>query len=48
MRGKTARGRFFDDYRLGETIRHAVPRTLSGGERALYHAFYPARHALYS
>ncbi len=48
MRGKTARGRFFDDYRLGETIRHAVPRTLSGGERALYHAFYPARHALHS
>jgi 2-methylfumaryl-CoA hydratase len=29
-------------------IRHAVPRTVSGGERALYHALYPARHALYS
>jgi 2-methylfumaryl-CoA hydratase len=25
-----------------------VPRTLSGGERALYHALYPARHALAS
>ena len=25
-----------------------MPRTLSGGERALYHALYPARHALYS
>jgi 2-methylfumaryl-CoA hydratase len=25
-----------------------VPRTVSGGERALYHALYPARHALYS
>ena len=45
---KTNPGRFFEDYRLGETIVHAVPRTLSGGERALYHALYPARHALYS
>ncbi len=45
---KTNAGRFFEDYRLGETIRHAVPRTVSGGERALYHALYPARGALYS
>ena len=45
---KTNPGRFFEDYRLGEVIVHAVPRTLSGGERALYHALYPARHALYS
>jgi len=45
---KTNAGRFFEDYTVGETIRHAVPRTVSGGERALYHALYPARHALYS
>ncbi|MGP3698259.1 MaoC family dehydratase [Rhodobacter sp. NSM] len=45
---KTNAGRFFEDYRLGETIAHAVPRTVSGGERALYHTLYPARHALYS
>jgi 2-methylfumaryl-CoA hydratase len=45
---KTNAGRFFEDYRLGEVIEHAVPRTVSGGERALYHALYPARHALYS
>ena len=45
---KTNPGRFFEDYRLGEVIAHAVPRTLSGGERALYHALYPARGALYS
>ncbi len=45
---KTNPGRFFEDYRLGEVITHAVPRTLSGGERALYHALYPARHALYA
>lgn len=45
---KTNAGRFFEDYRLGETIAHAVPRTIGTGERALYHALYPARHALYS
>jgi 2-methylfumaryl-CoA hydratase len=45
---KTNPGRFFEDYTVGEVIPHAVPRTISGGERALYHALYPARHALYS
>jgi 2-methylfumaryl-CoA hydratase len=45
---KTNAGRFFEGYAVGDVIRHAVPRTLSGGERALYHALYPARHALYS
>ena len=45
---KTNPGRFFEDYSVGETIHHAVPRTVSGGERALYHMLYPARHALYS
>ena len=45
---KTNPGRFFEDYKVGEVIDHAVPRTVSGGERALYHALYPMRHALYS
>jgi len=45
---KTHQGRFFEDYRLGEVIAHAVPRTVTSGERALYHALYPARHALAS
>ena len=45
---KTNAGRFFDDYAVGEIITHAVPRTISGGERAMYHALYPARGALYS
>ncbi|MEO1779446.1 MAG: MaoC family dehydratase [Pseudomonadota bacterium] len=45
---KTNAGRFFEDYRVGEVIDHAVPRTVGAGERALYHALYPARHALYS
>ena len=45
---KTNPGRFFEDYSLGEVIRHAVPRTVGQGERALYHALYPAREAVYS
>ena len=45
---KTSAGRFFEDYTIGQVIDHAVPRTVSGGERALYHALYPMRHALYS
>jgi len=45
---KTNPGRFFEDYEVGQVIDHAVPRTVSGGERALYHALYPMRHALYS
>ena len=45
---KTNPGRFFEDYRLGEVITHAVPRTVGQGERALYHALYPARGAVSS
>jgi 2-methylfumaryl-CoA hydratase len=45
---KTNPGRFFEDYALGQVIAHAVPRTVGAGERALYHALYPARGALYS
>lgn len=48
MAVKTNPGRFFEDYKLGEVIRHAVPRTVTMGERALYHMLYPARHALQS
>ena len=46
--GKAGQGRFFEDFRLGETVKHAVPRTISGGERALYHALYPSRFAIHS
>ncbi|WP_282120113.1 MaoC family dehydratase [Ruegeria atlantica] len=45
---KTNPGRFFEDYSIGQVLHHAVPRTMTDGERALYHALYPARHALYS
>lgn len=45
---KTTAGRFFEDYCIGQVISHAVPRTVSGGERALYHALYPVRSAIFS
>ncbi|PZQ51510.1 MAG: hypothetical protein DI556_04965 [Rhodovulum sulfidophilum] len=45
---KTSAGNFFEDYRIGQVIRHAVPRTATEGDRALYTALYPSRFALYS
>lgn len=45
---KTNPGRFFEDYRLGETIRHATPRTVTSGDVALYTALYGPRFAVQS
>ncbi len=45
---KTGTGNFFEDYTVGQVLTHAVPRTVSGGERAVYTALYPTRFALYS
>lgn len=45
---KTFSGNFFEDYRIGQKIAHAVPRTVTEGDRALYTALYPTRFALYS
>lgn len=45
---KTARGRFFEDFRLGETILHATPRTVTTGDTALYTALYGSRFAVQS
>src|SRR5271169_2209832 len=42
---KTAAGRFFEDFRLGETIRHPTPRTLNSGDASLYSALTGARFA---
>lgn len=39
-------GRFFEDFRLGELITHATPRTLSDGDAALYQALYGDRNIL--
>src|ERR1700690_603767 len=45
---KTARGTFFEDFRLGQTIVHATRRTLTTGDAALYTALYGSRFALQS
>ncbi|MFO1187348.1 MAG: MaoC family dehydratase [Alphaproteobacteria bacterium] len=45
---KSATGRFFEDFRLGEEIRHATPRTVTAGDVALYQALYGSRFALQS
>ncbi|HEU5017666.1 MAG TPA: MaoC family dehydratase [Pseudolabrys sp.] len=41
-------GRFFEDFRLGEVIRHATPRTVTAGEVALYHGLFGPRFAVQS
>lgn len=40
-------GRFFEDFRLGETLLHATPRTLTEGDASLYLALTGARQPLY-
>jgi len=48
MATKTNPGRFFEDFRLGETLVHATPRTVTEGDRGLYTSLYPSRFALSS
>jgi 2-methylfumaryl-CoA hydratase len=45
---KTNPGNFFEDFRLGQTIRHATPRTVTAGDTALYTALYGSRFAVQS
>jgi 2-methylfumaryl-CoA hydratase len=45
---KTNPGRFLEDFRIGETIRHATPRTVTAGDSALYTALYGSRFAVQS
>ena len=45
---KTNLGRFFEDFRLGQVIAHATPRTATTGDVALYTALHGPRFALYS
>jgi 2-methylfumaryl-CoA hydratase len=45
---KSNPGRFFEDFRLGETIAHATPRTLSEADAALNIALTGSRYALFS
>ena len=47
MPDKTNRGRFFEDFRTGDTVRHAIPRTLTEGDNALYIALTGDRSPLH-
>src|SRR5271170_1579494 len=41
-------GNYFEDFRLGQTIRHATPRTVTVGDVSLYTALYGTRFAVQS
>jgi 2-methylfumaryl-CoA hydratase len=45
---KTSAGNFFEDFRIGQVIRHATPRTLGSGDVSLYAALYGSRFAVQS
>jgi len=45
---KTSPGNFFEDFRLGQKIRHATPRTITTGDVALYNGLFGARFAVQS
>lgn len=45
---KTNPGNFFEDFRLGQAIDHATPRTVTTGDVALYTALYGTRFAVQS
>ncbi|MCB1508921.1 MAG: MaoC family dehydratase [Hyphomicrobiaceae bacterium] len=45
---KTNPGNYFEDFRLGQKIRHATPRTLTAGDVAMYQALYGPRFAVQS
>jgi len=44
---KTSPGNFFEDFRIGQEIRHATPRTLTSGDAALYVGLTGSRFALH-
>lgn len=45
---KSNPGNYFEDFRLGETLIHATPQTVTEGDIALYRALTGSRNALYS
>jgi 2-methylfumaryl-CoA hydratase len=45
---KTNPGNFFEDFRLGQEIRHATPRTVTDGDVALYQGLFGPRFAVQS
>ncbi|MBS0240611.1 MAG: MaoC family dehydratase [Proteobacteria bacterium] len=46
--GKSTAGNFLEDFHVGQTIRHAAPRTVTEGDVAIYQACYGGRFALQS
>ncbi len=45
---KTNSGNFFEDFRFGQVITHATPRTVTVGDAALYTSLYGSRFAVQS
>ncbi len=45
---KTNSGNFFEDFSIGQILRHATPRTVTQGDVALYTSLYGARFAVQS
>src|SRR5262245_64476094 len=45
---KTGTGNFFEDFRIGQVIRHATPRTITAGDVALYNGLFGPRFAVQS
>jgi 2-methylfumaryl-CoA hydratase len=45
---KTGGGNFFEDFRIGQVIKHAVPRTITVGDVALYNGLFGPRFAVQS
>jgi 2-methylfumaryl-CoA hydratase len=45
---KTTTGNFFEDFRIGQVIRHATPRTVTAGDVALYGGLFGTRFAVQS
>ena len=48
MTSKTRPGNFFEDFRIGQRLVHAPPRTVTSGEVALYTALFGSRFAVNS
>ena len=44
--GKSSPGAFFEDFRVGQELRHAAPRTVTTGDAALYIGLTGSRFAL--
>jgi 2-methylfumaryl-CoA hydratase len=45
---KTTPGNFFEDFHIGQIIRHATPRTVSTGDVAMYQGLFGSRFAVQS